>query len=157
LMNKCKWGNLSNPKVTVDPESMRNSQIPRNNFMRLAQALVIENKKDSAIKVLDRCLEIFPNNKIPFDIYMSPIPEIYYRAGAITKGNKMVEILAKVYEDNLNYYFSLPAKFSDNYDNEKQQNLSVLHRLAVVSKQFKQTQLSKKIEDYVNQKIKLMK
>jgi len=157
LMNKCKWGNLSNPKVTVDPESMRNSQIPRNNFMRLAQALVIENKKDSAIKVLDRCLEIFPNNKIPFDIYMSPIPEIYYRAGAIAKGNKMVEVLAKVYEDNLNYYFSLPAKFSNNYDNEKQQNLSVLHRLAVVSKQFKQTQLSKKIEDYVNQKIKLMK
>jgi len=157
LMNKCKWGNLNNPKVLVDRESMRNSQIPRTNFMRLAQALVIENKKDSAIKVLDRCLEVFPDSKVPFDIYMSPIPEIYYRAGAMQKGNKMVEVLAKIYEDNLNYYFSLPTKFSDNYDNEKQQNLSVLHRLAVVSKQFNQTQLSNKIENYVNQKIKLMK
>ncbi|MCK9617689.1 MAG: DUF2723 domain-containing protein [Lentimicrobiaceae bacterium] len=156
LMNKCKWGNLNNSHVYVDRESSRNSLIPRNNFMRLAQALVEEGKNDSAIKVLDRCLEVFPNNKIPFDIYMAPFSEIYYKAGAIEKGDRITEQLSKVYIDNLNYYFSLSPKFSVNYDTQKQQHLAMLHRLAMVAKENKRTVLSKKIEDYVNQKIALL-
>lgn len=157
LMNKCKWGNLTDPHVYMDNESTRNSMIPRNNFMNLAQALVEEGKKDSAVKVLDRCLEVFPDEKLPFDVYMAPFPEIYYKAGAMQKGDNITQKLAQVYIENLNYYFSLPQKFSSNYDTDKQQNLAMLHRLAMVAKENNRMQISKKLEDYVNQKIALFK
>ena len=45
LLNKCKWGNLDDPKVYVDRESYRNSMIPKQNFIRLARQLLDEGKK----------------------------------------------------------------------------------------------------------------
>ncbi|MEI6575855.1 MAG: DUF2723 domain-containing protein [Bacteroidota bacterium] len=148
LMNKAKWGNLASPHVTVDRETNRNSNIPKNNFLRLAQRLTEENKMDSAIKVLDRCQEVFPNNKITYDYYMIQFVDIYYKAKAMDKGNKMAETLANIYEENLTYYTSLKPEFSKSYDTEKQQAVAVLQRLKQVADQNKQTQLSNKIGSY---------
>ena len=148
MMNKFKWGRLNQPGVYVDRESYRNSMIPKNNFLRLAQMLITENKKDSAIKVLDRCQEVFPHSKIAYDMYMLPFAEAYYQAGAPDKAAKLIEILSRVHMDNINYYTRVGPKFSKYYDKDKQQAIAVLRRLSQLTKENKQDQLTKKIETF---------
>ncbi|MHC1708695.1 MAG: DUF2723 domain-containing protein [Bacteroidales bacterium] len=149
LMNRCKWGELNNPKVTVDRESYRNSMIPKNNFLRVAQRLVSENKKDQAIKLLDRCQEVFPNEKIHYDYYMLPYVEVYFNAGGISQGTKLLEQLSQILQEDITYYNSLKPKFATYYEKEKQTNISVLRRLSQIATTNKQDAAAKKIETFL--------
>jgi hypothetical protein len=157
MMNKCKWGNLADPKVYVDRESYRNSMIPKQNFIRLAIQLLDEGKKDMAIKAIDRCQEAFPNNKITYDYYMMQFADIYYKCGATAKGNKLVETLAGIYEENLNYYTSLGPKFTANFQSDMQQSMAVLDRLSSMAKENKQDATAKKIDQFMQMKSGLVK
>ncbi len=86
LVNKARWGGrLNEPNVYVDAESRRNSIMPKQNYLRLASALVDLNKMDSAVRVLDTCQKYFPNDKIYYDMYTLPMVEYYYAAGALEK------------------------------------------------------------------------
>ncbi|MCD4747694.1 MAG: DUF2723 domain-containing protein [Bacteroidales bacterium] len=154
LMNKCKWGNLNDPDVYVDRESYRNSIIPKQNFMRVAKALLDENKKDSAIALLDRCLEVFPDEKIIFDMYMISFADVYYKAGAIDKANAITERLFNIYTDNLNYYNSLTKEKLINYfETDKQQALGILQRLSMMAKNNQQTELHTKIDSVFKEQL----
>ncbi|MCF8303094.1 MAG: DUF2723 domain-containing protein [Bacteroidales bacterium] len=153
LMNKCKWGNLNKPSVYVDPESQRNSMIPKQNFRRLAQALLDEGKKDSAIAAVDRCLEVFPNDKFTYDMYMLPFADIYYQAGATEKANKMVNTMFEVFSENMLYYSSLNQPFRNQYSQEKQEAFAVLQRLSMLTEDNGQKELSKKISDFISGQI----
>ncbi len=157
LMNRCKWGNLNDPKVNVDRESYRNSMIPKQDYMRLAQALLQENKKDSAVAVLDKCIYFFPNDKFTFDFYMLPFVDIYYKAGAIKKANAMTEKLASIYEQNIEYYNSLDEKFFKSYSEDMQQAFEVLQRLSMMAKENKQIKISDKIQKFLKEKLQYLK
>lgn len=129
LMNKCKWGNLNQPGVYVDPESYRNSMMHKQNYMRLAQALAGKGKKTEAIAVADRCVKEFPNEKMTFDYYMLPLAEVYYQSGATVKGNDFVRTVAGIYIENLNYYNSVSPEFSSYYEEDKMQAFAVMSRI----------------------------
>jgi hypothetical protein len=103
---------------------------------------------DSAVKVLDRCQEVFPNNKITYDYYMIQFVDVYYRAKAYDKGNKMAQTLARIYQENINYYNRQKPKHSTYYDQEKRQAVAVLQRLKQVADEYKQTTVSKEIDSY---------
>ncbi len=157
LVNKAKWGNLNDPKVTVDRESSRNSGIVKQNYIRLARALIKENKKDSAIVVLDKCLEFFPDEKFTYDYYILPFADAYYEAGAAEKGNKIVERLVEIYEGNLNYYSSLDATRAKSFDNDRQQSMAIIQRLGQLAKENGQDSLSNKIDSIFYEQIQFFK
>lgn len=157
MMNKCKWGNLNDPRVTIDRESTRNTMIPKQNFMRLAQALMDEKKADSAARVADRVLEIFPNEKLPFDLYMIPFLEIYYQAGQIEKANKMNEILVRNYEENIIYYQSLSGGYATYYAEDLEQAFMVLNRLGELAREYEQIPLADRIDGIVKERLELLK
>lgn len=148
LMNKCKWGNLNNPDVTIDRESSRNSIIPKNNFLRLAQILVDEGKNDSAVAVLDRCQEIFPNEKIHYDMYSLPFCEVYYKAGATSKCTAIMKILINTYTENIKYYSSMKPKLASYYTKDKEQAVMVLRRLEQMAVEYKQAALGNEIKAF---------
>jgi hypothetical protein len=153
LVNKAKWGNLDAPDTYIDPESRRNSVMPKQNYMRLAQTLIDEKKMDSAVRVLDACQKFFPNNKMIYDIYMMPIVEAYYQAGAAQKGNEVSEILFGNFEADLDYYSKLGSYHKKYYDQDIQRAFAVLQQLSMLAKRYKQTDLSMKIDTYVNMQI----
>ncbi|HNS16881.1 MAG TPA: DUF2723 domain-containing protein [Bacteroidales bacterium] len=157
LMNKCKWGNLNDPGVTVDRESFRNTMIPKQNFMRLVQALMDAKKADSAVRVTDRVIEIFPNEKFPFDLYMIPFLEIYYQAGEIEKANRMNEILLNNHEGNIIYYQSLSGKFAEYYSEDQEQAFMVLNRLAELAREYDQKELADRIDGVIKYRLELFK
>ncbi len=148
LMNKCAWGNLNSPAVTIDRESSRNSIIPKNNFLRLAQLLVDENKMDSAIKVLDRCQEVFPHSKISYDLYMLPFGEVYYKAGAKEKSAEIMRTLFKVYSENAKYYASQKPKIARLYAKDQEQAMMVLRRLEQMAGEYKQDAVGNEIKAF---------
>lgn len=149
LMNKCKWGNLADPKVYVDRESYRNSMIPKQNFVRLARKLASEGKADSAVRVCDYVQKIFPNNKIHYDIYMSQFVEVYYMSKAFDKGNKLANELLDSFEQNADYITSLDSKFRGNYEEDLNQAFGLFNLLKQLSEQYNQTAIQQRIEKYI--------
>jgi hypothetical protein len=146
LMNKCKWGNLNQPGVYVDRESYRNSMMHKQNFMRLAQALVNKGKNTEAIAVADRCLQEFPNEKMTFDYYMLPLAEVYYLAGDTIKANNFVKTLADIYTGNLTYYSSVSPEFSSFYEDDRMQAFAVMSRIWEYGRTYNQQPLLDEIK-----------
>jgi tetratricopeptide (TPR) repeat protein len=147
LMGESEWGRLNEPDVTVDRESYRDSRIPKNNFIRLAQALMERNKLDSAVNVADRFIEFFPDEKVKFDLYMLPFVEVYYVGGETEKANSLVEQLLENYLNELNYYNSLNSKHANDFAQDRQQAIMVIDRLGEIAGYNGQTELQKKIKD----------
>ncbi len=147
-MNDYSWGNLNDPSVTVDRESYRHARIQKQNFLRVAQALLSEGKPEKAAAVLDSCLYYFPHNKIHYDIIQMPMIEIYYNTGRIETANEEVRKMMKVCDDELTYFLSIDPGFADTYyATEMQQNIAVLQRMSEVTKENGQDELSKEVED----------
>ncbi len=164
LMDKFKWGGMDNPKVYLDENNLRMTMNFRNNFARLAEQLMNEGKRDSAVAALDRCLKVMPDKTVPFNIFSLRIAEMYYRAGMglkhsnsiasdstfinpeIVKANGIVKKLADLFEDNLNYYFSLKGDYRKSVERDLEQAMAVMQELLRLAKQANQKDLVKDIE-----------
>ncbi len=141
LVNVCKWGNLHDPRVTVDRESSRNTQIVRQNYMRVAQSLLMKGKKAEAIKALDTCLYYFPISKIRLDKYMIPFAEIYFAADDSVKGEQMTKALHAVFVEELTYFASL-GSFRSQFEQEAGENLSLMSRLGQMAEVYNRKELA---------------
>ena len=157
LMNKCKWGNLNLPGVYVDRESYRNVAMPKQDFARLARKLSLENKYDSAVKVCDYVQQIFPDNKIHYDYYMIQFVDVYYKSGAIEKGNKLANRLMQIYQQNTDYYLSLNPEFRGNYDEDLNEAFGFFNSLKQIADQYNQKDISQRVDKFLNERTGAMK
>ncbi len=151
-MNKFKWGGLDNPKVYVDENSKRTAKIVRlrTNFYRLSDALIKENKQDSAIAVLNKGLKILPHECIPFDYFDLPYVEAFYKLSQIDTANALVKKMYHTYSDNLKYFLSLDTKFTSSIEKERSMAFAVLQSLTNLTKKYKQDALSKEISEHLD-------
>jgi len=154
FQNKCAWGNLNDPHVYVDPESLNNTARPKTNIMRVARALLDMGKNKEAIEVMDTYIRYFPDSKVPYDMYMLPYAEYYYQAGATEKANKLMERLGQMYSQNLDYYYSFPANYREYFDQDIQTALGMIRRMSMVASANQQTQLAAKMDSLFNLKVK---
>jgi len=148
LVKNSNWGNLNDPKVTIDPESTREILYAKQSYMRLAQALLKEGQNEKAIETIDKCLYFFPDEKVPYDIHMAYYPEIYYTAGAAEKGDEMVNIMIANAKENLDYYKSLDPKYIDYYAEDIRDELRVVNQMLEATKTAKRTELHDSIDKY---------
>ncbi|VAW22745.1 hypothetical protein MNBD_BACTEROID01-111, partial [hydrothermal vent metagenome] len=157
VMNKFVWGNITSPDVYIDDYNEREIRIiqARYIFARLAQQLTKEGKKDSAIAVIDRLIEIFPNERIPFAYDSFPAAEQYYAAGAMEKGDNMVRTMAQNSFDNIEYYLSTP--FFGSVKNDLNREISNLRNLTIITRNYKQNDLSKELDQKLQAFIAKMK
>lgn len=152
LVNKSRWGRLNEPGVTIDPESVRNISFIKMAYMRLAQALVNRKRGDEAIIVLDKCQEFFPDEKMPYGFYYEGyFPDIYYRAGAIEKGDDvMMKIVANAL-DELRYYKDLDTKLYGYYEDSIREAISLVYTMANTAQKNKRYDLQQEIQDKLNE------
>lgn len=156
MMNKFLWGNMSDPRVYLDQNNLNMTMNFRNNFARLGETLLQEGKRDSAMKVLDKCTEVMPDKTVPYNLMMLRIAELYYRGAQynengvalagdveksapdkadIEKGNAIVKRLADIYENDLNYYLSLKGtSYAKGVERETNQGMAVFQELLRLSK-----------------------
>ena len=146
VMTKFKWGGMKDPSLYMDPETVRLTTGLRLNMARLASTLVAENKKDSALKVLDLCLQEMPDETIPYNFLMIAVAEAYYKADANDKANGILLRLADIYEHELNYYFSLEPRFIKLVEDDIDQASSVLQRSLSLAMVYDQKEVADTIE-----------
>ena len=148
FMNKFEFGGIKDPDVYIDQFHILTVNIMsfRSNYSRLASKLNDEGKKEKAIKVLDRCMEELPTNKIPFDNTLIGFIQEYYRAGATEKANKLLNDMANQSYEKLDYYFSLAPEFANNFRNEQEREIRVVQMLLGLADMGEQSELQEDIQ-----------
>jgi hypothetical protein len=146
MMNKFKYGNMEDKSIYMDENNLRMTMNLRNNFARLADALIFENKKDSALKVLERATSIMPKENIPYNFFVLPMADAYYKLGKSDKANEIVKELTNIYAQDLKFYTSLKGKDASSLSYETQQAVAILQRISYVLSLNKQDTLKKEVD-----------
>ncbi len=146
MADDISWGNLNKEGVAVDPESRRNLLFVKQAYMRLAQSLLNRGQNDSAVAVLDRCLEFFPDEKVPYDFYMLAYPEIYYKAGAVEKGDELIDVIINNCLDNLRYFNELNDRFIPYYAETVRENLAMINEMSNIASRNSRHELKMELE-----------
>jgi len=147
VMEKFKWGNINDPRVYICSVTRRHAMNYRNIFTTLGRALIFENEKEKAIKLVDKCLEVLPENKVPHDLNSLPLVEIYFMAGANDKGNKLAERLLELNVELLDYFKSLDKKFFKTTEEEVRRRFYALQVLQNIAQRYNQEKLNKSTTD----------
>jgi hypothetical protein len=108
LMHKYRWGNLEEPGLFIDSNSMRMARVFRSMFGTLGTRLVAEGKKEKAIEAMDYAVKSIPDYNVPYDFYsMSQIAQTYILAGDTVKAKQINDILIESIIKELNWYTRL--------------------------------------------------
>ncbi len=150
-MHNFRWGGINNPKVYLDENNRRMLMNIRNGFAKLAEALVSEGKRDSALQVLNKAMEVMPESCVPYDYFSLPYIDLYYKLNKTKEAEEMTQRLAEVANKELNYYFRFKADSRNSIDNEIRINMRVLQQLGMIVKMYGNNELSKKLEDNFQQ------
>ena len=153
LVNRAVYGNLEKEDVTIDRESYRESGIVKNNLRRVAETYLAQGNNERAIIALDTYEKYFPNEKVAFDMYMLPNAEIYYDAGAIEKGNAMMNKIYDYYVSELDYINSLSPELKKLLVQDQQTALGVLQRMAQNAKRYQQKDLAAKMDSTFKEQV----
>ncbi len=147
IMNKFAWGGMEVKGKYLDDVFIRGGALNiRQRMGSLAAALIEEGKKDKAINVLDKVIEVTPQENVPYDATMYSITLGYYQAGAMAKGNEIAKKMFDNYETNLNYYYSFDRKRIAEFGNDPDQAQEIMERLIYFANTFKQPELAKEFE-----------
>ena len=145
------WGSLNQEGVVPDRESVRNMSYAQLAYSRLAQALVNHDQFDSAVIVMDKFQEFFPNEKFPAEIHTYQFPEMYYICGAFEKGDSYLMNLANNYCDKIQYYGKMKPKFKKYYEEDIDEGMSLLKHFVDVAKKYERNELAQDISDRMMQ------
>ncbi len=136
IMEKFKWGRMEQPDVYIDEQNRRVVSIMdlRNMFARLAITLLDEGDKEKALQVTDKCFELMPNSKFPFNYFVLSLVEIYYQAGETEKAIKYTKQYADITEGEFLYELASNANAAQ-LDYRTLLSVQELVRLADLNKQ----------------------
>jgi hypothetical protein len=102
--------------------------------VRLAESHLTKNDKASAVAVLDRCDEVMPNDKIPYNELNFRMVELYYLAGATEKASTTSKLLFTRFHEDFEYYMSLKGKFLRAYESEATRAFTIMDELEKMSR-----------------------
>ena len=149
LMNKFGTG-MENPAVYLNEDNIRMSMNMRSIYGRLAQELVKEGKKDSAILVCDRIMELIPPESIPYNYFVIGVADGYLGAGATEKGMEILDGLFALTSQNLEYFFRFQGNKAMMVDDMRKHYLSMAHEVKETARRNNQTELETKADQMFN-------
>ena len=151
MMNKFRWGGTDNPDVYLDENNSRMLMNVRNNFVRLAEALIEEGKKDKAVEVLDRCIEKIPHDRIPFNYYNLFMAQSYYETGQTEKANDIIRILSNSSIEDLTFFETLSPEQFAQLDDVDKSVIRLLSSCMGLLREYKQDALLEEINNLLGQ------
>lgn len=134
---KFAWGGVNQEGVYLeDAVSVNNSKNMRGNFSILANHLVSQGQIDKAIKVLDKAVKEFPNEKLQFDRYDIALAEVYLKAGEIKKGQDVLNKTISYYVSYVKYLEQFKGKKAKSVEGEKLLSIYVLAELGELAQNY---------------------
>ena len=113
IVMKWDWG-TSYGDIYHDPETRKNSISYRSVLSRLMDKLIAEGKLDKAKNVINLAITKMPIEKFSYYSMVEPFARGYYEVGEKAKAQELLAKLIGKYQENLNYYGTLPS--SDQVD-----------------------------------------
>jgi predicted Zn-dependent protease len=108
----------------------------RGNFFILANDLVEKGQKQKAVKVLDKAIKEFPNEKLHFDRYDIVLAECYLKAGEIKKGQDVLNKIITYYISYVKYLEQFKGKKAKSVEGEKLLSIYVLAELGELAQNY---------------------
>ncbi len=134
FMNKFEWGGVNDPSTYLETAvTVNNSKNIRQQFMLLAKELTEKGQKDKAVKILDKGLLEFPDNKIALDKYDIAYGVQYIESGNREKGEEILDKISTRYIEKIEYLRKFRGKKARSVAstiNESTQYLAVIHQTA---------------------------
>jgi hypothetical protein len=174
MMNKFLFGGMNREDVYLDQNNLNMAMNFRNNYSRLAETLVTNGERDSALKVLDYMNNMMPDKTIPYNVMMLRPIELYYAASredagmgmmdstlnsstielpeqrkkqAIETANAITLRMADIYENELEYYYSLKGtEYIKFVDRDMNQALAIFNELIRMARMNGQNEVVSKLE-----------
>jgi MFS family permease len=147
VMNRFKSGGLNDPSVYLDETNLRMVMNIRSVYARLVTSLIEQGKKDSARKVIDKCLAEMPDNCTPYDYFIVPVVDGLYKIGETSRANAIAEKLIRTSSGELAYYFSFPDMDLKDMEIPMQESLFTLQKIGVCTGLAGETKLSKQADE----------
>ncbi len=109
VMTKWKFGNINDPKVYLDENTLRMCNTHRNALASLASELYMEGKNEKALKVLDYSVKMIPNTTVPPSFHFGnyEMAEVYYALGQTKKGDQQVKAVFDKSQQFVSWYLRL--------------------------------------------------
>ena len=105
IVKKWSWGNPNEINIYLDEESRKNSITYRGNISRLIKQLIIEDKKDKALELLNLTMKKMPIGDYGYYTLLEPFIDSYYLLGSSAKARKIFTLISSKYQEKL-FYFS---------------------------------------------------
>jgi tetratricopeptide (TPR) repeat protein len=141
IMNKFLWGGMDKKGVNLDENCVRMTGNLRMQMGILAGALISEGKNKKAEAVLDKCLQVMPDENIPFDATIFTICANYYELKQFKKANELSKKLFDIFEGDLKIYNAQKGNHRYAYSRDMNQCKEILKRLVGLAQQFRQEEL----------------
>ncbi len=151
VMNKFKWGGVDKPGIYLDENVMRMCKSIRMVVMgKLAEDLIREGKRDKALNVLNRCMEVLPPENVPLDYSALVIGELYYALGEKEKGSGVYTGIADDAMRNIDWYFRLNPSQLASAMRDLEHNLAVMQQVLAICKHYDPDFAGKYQEEFDN-------
>lgn len=142
IMNKFLWGGMNKKGVNLDENCVRMVGNLRMQMGVLAGALIAEGKNKKAKAVLDKCLQVMPDENISYDATIFTVCAAYYQLGETKIANELAKKLFTIFEGDLKIYNDQKGNHRIAFNREMNQAKEIMRRLTGLTQQFKQSQLS---------------
>ena len=119
----------------------------KNLFSRLSSALINNGKVESAIHVLDKCIDLMPHNLVPYNYFNVQIADSYFEVDQTEKANEIVQIMADDIIGKLDNFFSNNKNMPTLSDYELKLNFHLLQELIRITKKNEQIEIAKNLEE----------
>lgn len=133
IMEKWRWGNFDTHRSFVDRSYMPSLQTMRVSIIRLARQLIMEEKKDKAVALVDKYFEVFPQMNFPYDQFTAFIADIYNLAGEKEKAAAKIREIAAQMEQQFRFHESLSPNFKKGYKQESDYAMSTVQNLLKIA------------------------
>ena len=155
VMNKFKWGGIEKPGVYLDETAMNQCRIQRTSvFADLALSLIKEGMNDKALQVLDKCVEVFPEENVPYDGTVYNIAALYYDLGEKEKAKQVAKKMIDRSITNVDWMLRLKPSQRATINSLLEREISMLQGMISISnthdKEFAQPYMEK-VSNYINQ------
>ena len=146
MMNKFSFSKSPKGSVYYDEENRRHLNSIRLAYAQAASSLADQNRKEDAIKLIQRC-----DSMLGQDVHPYAMPGRYqqhnqismqmlyacYKAGEIKMAEKISKLLLKDMEQQASYYRSLPDNKRESLSQEIERNDNMLKGISQLKDQFK--------------------
>ncbi len=137
VMESYFWGGLDKNEVYMDENNLRMAQTMRIQMITLANALTKEGKKEKALKVLQKCLEVLPEHSVPYcnepyeyNVYFI---QALYEAGGKAEAAKLGHRFFDILEGDIRFLNSFTGKEKNNFQKEIYRKAGLMNEIIVAS------------------------